>query len=79
MAEKAQELLAGSGWLPEPLRTPGHLVTAVDDASSAETGQSGDREVEDTAEDGGETAMAESEPQIEDEPAEIDTHAVAAE
>ena len=23
MAEKAQELLAGSGWLPEPLRTPG--------------------------------------------------------
>ena len=24
MAEQAQELLAGSGWLPEPLRTPGH-------------------------------------------------------
>lgn len=23
MAERAQELLAGSGWLPEPLRTPG--------------------------------------------------------
>ena len=23
MAEKAEELLAGSGWLPEPLRTPG--------------------------------------------------------
>jgi hypothetical protein len=24
MAEKAQELLAGSGWLPEPLRTSRH-------------------------------------------------------
>ena len=23
MAEKAQQLLAGAGWLPEPLRTPG--------------------------------------------------------
>jgi len=23
MAEKAEDLLAGSGWLPEPLRTPG--------------------------------------------------------
>ena len=79
MAEKAQELLAGSGWLPEPLRTPGHLVTAVDDTSTVEADQSGDREVEDTAEDGGETAMAETEPQIEDEPAEIDMHVIAAE
>ncbi|WP_285294351.1 ParB/RepB/Spo0J family partition protein [Aureimonas altamirensis] len=79
MAEKAPELLAGSGWLPEPLRTPGRLVTAVDDASAVETGQSGGREVEDTAEDGGETAMAETEPQIEDEPAEIDMHVIAAE
>ena len=25
MAEKAQELLAGTGWLPEPLRTPGQM------------------------------------------------------
>ena len=27
MAEQAQALLAGSGWLPEPLRTPGQAVT----------------------------------------------------
>ena len=27
MAAKAQELLAGSGWLPEPLRTPGSTPT----------------------------------------------------
>lgn len=79
MAEKAQELLAGSGWLPEPLRTPGHFVTAVDDASSVETGQSADGDVEDTAEDGGETAMAEIEWRTEDELAEIDMHVIAAE
>ncbi|KQT12909.1 MULTISPECIES: ParB/RepB/Spo0J family partition protein [unclassified Bradyrhizobium] len=32
MAERAQELLAGSGWLPEPLRTPGQAIstTSVD-------------------------------------------------
>ena len=29
MAEKAQELLAGSGWLPEPLRTPGRTLPDV--------------------------------------------------
>ena len=32
MAEKAQELLAGSGWLPEPLRTPGQVFGPVPDA-----------------------------------------------
>ena len=26
MAEKAEALLAGSGWLPEPLRTPGRAL-----------------------------------------------------
>ncbi len=26
MAAEAERLLAGSGWLPEPLRTPGHVV-----------------------------------------------------
>ena len=32
MAERAQELLAGTGWLPEPLRTPGQAIstTSVD-------------------------------------------------
>jgi len=42
MAEKAQELLAGSGWLPEPLRTPGRAVatasgTAIDQPDSVES------------------------------------------
>jgi ParB family chromosome partitioning protein len=29
MAKTAESLLAGSGWLPEPLRTPGHPVVAA--------------------------------------------------
>lgn len=33
MAERAQELLVGSGWLPEPLRTPGRAISATSPAS----------------------------------------------
>ena len=33
MAEKAQVLLAGSGWLPEPLRTPGRPIASSSSAS----------------------------------------------
>ena len=36
MAEKAQELLAGSGWLPEPLRTPGRRLPDVVDTTTIE-------------------------------------------
>jgi hypothetical protein len=35
--------------------------------------------LEETAEDGGETVMAAAEPQLENEPAKIDTYAIAAE
>jgi ParB family chromosome partitioning protein len=35
MAEQAQALLAGSGWLPEPLRTPGVGLAAVAAVSDA--------------------------------------------
>ncbi|MES0174444.1 ParB N-terminal domain-containing protein [Mesorhizobium sp. M0006] len=79
MAEKAQELLAASGWLPNPLRTPGRPVVAVAEPASTATGSSVDQQVEEMAEGGGERAMAETELQIEDEADEIDTHAVAAE
>ena len=37
MADKAQELLAGSRWLPEPLRTPGQEFGAVPDATVADS------------------------------------------
>ena len=75
MAEKAEVLLAGSGWLPEPLRTPGRaLPTSVEvietDAPDV---------VEKTAVDGGEPAIAEAEAVKEDEPVAIETHAIAAE
>jgi ParB family transcriptional regulator, chromosome partitioning protein len=35
MAERAQELLSGSGWLPEPLRTPGRSLGATSPASES--------------------------------------------
>jgi ParB family chromosome partitioning protein len=34
MAREAETLLTGAGWLPEPLRTPGHGSQAALDASS---------------------------------------------
>ena len=34
MAEKAEALLAGSGWLPEPLRTPGRAMPPVAEAEA---------------------------------------------
>ena len=34
MAEKAEALLAGSGWLPEPLRTPGRATPQVADVEA---------------------------------------------
>ena len=35
MAERAQELLAGTGWLPEPLRTPGQAISVASPASES--------------------------------------------
>ena len=88
MVEHAAELLAGTGWTPEPLRTPGRLLAferrddgeaaSVDvaDAITAEPAEA----VEETAEDGGETAMGEDKLSDEDACAEAKApHAVAAE
>ena len=56
MAKAAEDLLIGTGWLPEPLRTPGQtFAPGIESASSA------DSEVEaQSAENGGEPAMDES-------------------
>ncbi|EHK54342.1 ParB/RepB/Spo0J family partition protein [Allomesorhizobium alhagi] len=75
MASEAERLLAGSGWLPEPLRTPGHasneaIATDRADAEPAD---------EETAANGGETAMADEEPTGENDPADDVPHAIAAE
>lgn len=36
MAERAQELLAGTGWLPEPLRTPGQVISVAPPATESD-------------------------------------------
>ena len=80
MAEQAERLLAGSGWLPEPLRTPGRdvpntVLTDAIDAAEADADVAG----EETAADGGETAVVEDEEVTEDESVALEAHATAAE
>ena len=80
MAEKAQELLVGSGWLPEPLRTPGRSRPDAVEPTPIEPLEPVDEPTgENTALNGGETAMAEDEQQSEDEPVTVAPHAIAAE
>ena len=79
MAEKAEALLAGSGWLPEPLRTPGRPLPSAVEATEAGATDVVDATGEETAADGGEPVMAEDEAAAEDEPVAIETHAMAAE
>lgn len=69
MAEKAQVLLAGSGWLPEPLRTPGRPMSApTQNEAGLEQDESLDSAGVETAADGCETAMVEAEGSDQDEP-----------
>ncbi len=84
MAEQAEELLVGSGWLPEPLRTPGRVLppaveTTHIDASGIDIEPSTEPLGEETAVDGGETAIDEPDAPVEDEPVEIEPLAIAAE
>ncbi|CCJ05596.1 ParB/RepB/Spo0J family partition protein [Methylocystis sp. SC2] len=57
MAQEAEEMLSGSGWLPEPLRTPGR--TAQGSEPSSVTATVVDAVVEETAGTGNETAIDE--------------------
>jgi len=66
MAERAQELLAGSGWLPEPLRTHGQAIGAPSPASEVSEGLSASSVVEETTATGYETAIGHSEVRVED-------------
>ncbi|SJZ78309.1 ParB/RepB/Spo0J family partition protein [Consotaella salsifontis] len=68
MAAEAETLLAGTRWLPEPLRTPGHETAQVQsdaEVSNAMEGIDGadaaepDAAIEETAADGGETVVVE--------------------
>jgi ParB family chromosome partitioning protein len=79
MAVRAEELLAGSGWIPEPLRTPGRAVgtppLASEDSQASNDASAG----EETALAGYETAMADSEGPAEDERIDLEHPQVAAE
>ena len=79
MADKAEALLAGSGWLPEPLRTPGCAVSFTHDGLTASADASVHPAGEQTAPDGGEPAMVDENAPAEDEPAAVEPPAIAAE
>jgi ParB family transcriptional regulator, chromosome partitioning protein len=77
MVEHAAELLAGTGWIPESLRTPGRLLAferrdggeaaSIDIADPIVTEPA--ETVKETAANGGEPAMGEDEPLADDEQA----------
>jgi len=71
----AEELLAGTGWLPEPLRTPGQRFTPAIDAAP-EAGAAGEGH---SAADGGEPAMAPTAVEADTVEASAPTSAIAAE
>lgn len=88
MATEAETLLSGSGWLPEPLRTPGRVMTAI--VKLVETGSEPALEAigAETAVAGGESAVVADDAAVEDEdvaePADeeeiaFEPHAIAAE
>src|SRR3546814_7218187 len=57
MAEQAETLLAGSGWLPEPLRTPGRGVPNAIESDIIDPAEAG----AETAAAGGEKAVRSAE------------------
>jgi ParB family chromosome partitioning protein len=80
MAEQAETLLAGSGWLPEPLRTPGRDMPNAVESDAIDPVEAGaDAACEETAADGGETAVVEDEEVAEDDSVPFEAHATAAE
>ena len=75
MAAAAEELLAGTGWLPEPLRTTGQGFTPAVDAAP-DAGAAGEAQ---SAADGGEPAMAPPAVDTDTVEAPAPTSAIAAE
>ncbi|MBB4303121.1 ParB family chromosome partitioning protein [Rhodobium orientis] len=77
MATEAETLLADTGWLPEPLRTPGE----AEQIGRETTGNPAEPEscVAETAAEDGETAMGTEDVPDENEDAEATSHVVAAE
>ena len=67
MATEAETLLGGTGWLPEPLRTPGRAIVTTVDGGEAEPAFDVEPVVAETAEDGGEPAVGDEGALAEDE------------
>lgn len=79
MAARAEELLAGSGWIPEPLRTPGPATRTTFMASEASQTPEVTPAGEETALFGYATAMADSDRPAEDARVLAEQQPVAAE
>jgi len=79
MAVQAETLLADTGWLPEPLRTPSRAQ--VDGRDVVEDGNDvgSDTAVEQSVEDGGETVVVDETTSIENGEADDEPHTIAAE
>ncbi len=72
MAEKAAEVLAGSGWLPEPLRTLGNAPTNAADRPDYGSTGANDAQIEETAANGGERHVGEGDLGSDNDDAEAD-------
>jgi len=77
MVTAAEDLLVGTSWLPDPLRTPPlpeedapeiELVDHADTADEEPSNDDPDSVEAQSAEDGGEPAIGDSEPSGEDDP-----------
>jgi ParB family chromosome partitioning protein len=79
MAVRAEELLAGSGWIPEPLRTPGQAIATASSVPEATQTPALASVGEETALSGYETAMADPEGPADDAHVGVDQQPVAAE
>jgi len=79
MAERAQEILQGSGWLPEPLRTPNRQLASTSQALDAPDQPSIESAGVESAVTGCEAAMGDAATLGEDEAAAIERHIIAAE
>jgi hypothetical protein len=79
MAERAQELLAGCGWLPEPLRTQGGPIAVTSSVPESGASSPVDSASGESASGGYETAVVVSKPPADDDTGTGVRDAVAAE
>ena len=79
MAERAQDLLAGSGWLPEPLRAQGLSATRTSEITDQSLSSPIESSGEESASTGYERAMVASVQAGEDESVATEPQIIAAE